>query len=534
MNKVLITILSLLIFVTFVSAQTDHERIEGEVTYLSSQNIYIKFDNTDNIKVGDTLFLKKKTSLIPAVVIEYLSSRSAAGKKLEGINLKLGNKLSIFYTPTLEVEPEIVIVPLVSEQVVKSQEKKKSPENSSRRIGEVQGRFAISSYSSFSSTGAVDFVRWRYTFAARSQNVNSSRFSFGSYISFNYRSTEWNHIKNNINDALKIYSLAVNYSINSKWDLTLGRKINSNLTNIGAVDGLQLQGKFGKVSSGIVVGSRPDYKNYSYNFSLFELGGFVSYADKAGFGIMQNSLALFQQTNDFKTDRRFFYFQHSSNFIKPVSFFFSTEVDLYKKENGVSSSDFSLTGMYASLRYKPIRELSFSGSFDSRKNVIYYETYQNYTDSLYENATRQGFNFRINLRPWNNLYLRFSYGNRYRTGDFNSSENYSGNISYARIPLIRGTFSVNYNNLATSYLDGNIIGLSYSRDLFSGLLFTTLHFRKIYYEFLNGSPNLNQNILSVDISWRIIRYLSASLAYEGTFEKEYSYGRIFFNITKRF
>ena len=177
MNKVLITILSLLIFVTFVSAQTDHERIEGEVTYQSSQNIYIKFDNTDNIKVGDTLFLKKKTSLIPAVVIEYLSSRSAAGKKLEGINLKLGNKLSIFYTPTLEVEPEIVIVPLVSEQVVKSQEKKKSPENSSRRIGEVQGRFAISSYSSFSSTSAVDFVRWRYTFAARSQNVNSSRFS---------------------------------------------------------------------------------------------------------------------------------------------------------------------------------------------------------------------------------------------------------------------------------------------------------------------------------------------------------------------
>jgi len=249
---------------------------------------------------------------------------------------------------------------------------------------------------------------------------------------------------------------------------------------------------------------------------------------------MQNSLAVFQQTNDFKTDRRFLYFQHYSNFIKPINLFFSTEVDLYKKENGVPSSTFSLTGMYVSLKYRPIRELSFSGSFDSRKNIIYYGTYQNYADSLYENATRQGFNFRINLRPWNNLYFRFSYGNRYRTGDLNSSENYGGNISYARVPLIIGTFSVSYNNLATSYISGNIVGLSYSRDIFSGILFTTLNFRKIFYEFMNSSPDLDQNIYTVDISWRIIRYLSASLAYEGTFEEEYSYGRVYFNLTKRF
>ena len=328
--------------------------------------------------------------------------------------------------------------------------------------------------------------------------------------------------------------MAVNYGISNNWDLTLGRKINTNLTNIGAVDGLQLIGKLGKVTTGIIVGSRPDYKNYSYNFNLFEFGGFVSHSSIAEYGLMHNSLALFQQTNDFKTDRRFLYFQHSSNFIKPINFFITTEVDLFKKVNGVSSSSFSLTGIYVSLKYKPIRELSFSGSFDSRKNVIYYETYQNYADILYENATRQGYNFRVNLRPWNNLYFRFSYGYRYRTGDLRSSMNYSGNISYARIPLVRGTFSVSYNNLTASYLNGNIFGLSYSRDLFAGILFSTLNFRQIYYKFLNGSPDLDQYIFTLDINWRIIRYLSASLAYEGTFEEEFNYGRFYFNLTKRF
>lgn len=523
-----------LTFISFLVAQTSLVTKEGEVTYLSSQNVYVKFENTDELKIGDTLFIKQKDGNLPAVIIEYLSSRSTAGRKMDGVNLKLGDKLIYLYTPTLEVEPEIVAVPFNSDHMKEDKTKIISSNSNSKKSDQIQGRFAISSYSNFSSTDGVDFVRWRYTFAARSQNLNSSGYSFDSYLSFNYRSTEWSYIKSNISEAFKIYSLAVNYNINSKWDLTLGRKINANLTNIGAIDGLQLQGKFGKISSGIIVGSRPDYRDYSYNYNLFEIGGFVSHADILGYGLMQNSIAIFQQTNNFKTDRRFLYFQHYSNFIKPINLFFSSEVDLFKKENGTPTSTLSLTGLYVSLKYRPIRELSFSASFDSRKNIIYYETYQNYADSLYENATRQGFNFRVTVRPWNNLYFRFSYGNRYRTGDINSSENYSGNISYARIPLIRGTFSVSYNNLATSYLGGNIVGLSYSRDLFSGMLFTTLNFRKIYYEFLNGSPNLDQNIFTVDLSWRIIRYLSTSLAYEGTFEKEYSYGRVYFNLTKRF
>ncbi|NOX64559.1 MAG: hypothetical protein GXO85_01880 [Chlorobi bacterium] len=535
MNKVLNTILFALIFISNVKTQTNLETIiEGKVTYLSSQNVYVKFDNTDKIKVGDTLFVKQKNDYLPAVKIEYLSSRSTAGKKLGDINLRVGDRLLYFYTPTaLTHEPEIIAAPAISEQTIKNEVKIKSSKSRTRKIGRVEGRVSLSSYSNFSSTKGIDFVRWRYTFAARSQNFNSSRLSFDSYISFNYRSTDWNYIKNNINDALKIYSLALGYDIGDNLNLTFGRKINRNITNIGAIDGLQLQGKFGKFTSGVIVGSRPDYKNYSFNSNLFEFGGFISHSDIAGYGVMQNSFALFQQTNDFKTDRRFFYFQHNSNFIKQINFFFSTEVDLYKKENGVSSSDFSLTGLYVSLRYKPIRKLSLSGSFDSRKNVIYYETYKNYADSLYENATRQGFNFRINLRPWNNLFFRFAYGFRTRTGDVKSSQNFSGSISYTRVPFIRGTVSLNYNNLATSYLNGNIFSLSYSRDLLSGILFATLNFRKVLYQFLNG-PDLDQNIVTLDVNWRIIRYLSASLAYEGTFETEFNYGRVYFNLTKRF
>ncbi len=516
-------------------AQTLTETLVGEVTFVSSQNIYVKFENTEQINVGDTLYSKQANKFIPAVKIEYLSSSSVAGKNLLSTKIKIGSELIYSFATEVKPEYELVLVPILNDNIVEEQlnfDIKKT--NSKSKSNNIQGRVSISSYGNFSSTKAVDYFRWRYTFSARSQNFNSSRFSFDSYISFNYRSTEWNYIKNNISDALKIYSLAVNYQVSNSWDLTLGRKINRNLTNIGAIDGLQIQGKLSDFTTGFVIGSRPDYINYTYNFNLFEYGGYIAHMGLTGYGLMQNSLAIFQQTNDFKTDRRFLYFQHSSNFIRPMNFFFTTEVDLFKKENGQPTSDFSLTGIYASLKYKPIKELGLTGSYDSRKNVVYYETYQNYADSLYEAATRQGFSFRANIRPINNLFFYLSYGSRSRTGDYKSSQNYSGNIAYSKLPFINGTLSASYNNWATSYLNGKILGFSYSGDLFSGVLFTTLSLRKINYEYLNGSPNLEQTIVSIDLNIRIVRKLSTAITYEGTFEQKVSYGRVYFNLTKRF
>ena len=36
--------------------------LEGTVSYISSQNIYVKFNTTEGIETGDTLFLKINNS----------------------------------------------------------------------------------------------------------------------------------------------------------------------------------------------------------------------------------------------------------------------------------------------------------------------------------------------------------------------------------------------------------------------------------------------------------------------------------------
>lgn len=524
-----------MIFQGILLAQENVKFVEGEVTYLSSKNVYVKFSETTGIEVGDTLFFKKDGVLLPVILAEHLSSTSCAGSKIKDLDLSIGYKL---YAKILVVEKLEEVEPTQNMDIVSEIPKDKKEESKKSKpldkAGNIYGRFGVSSYANLSNVSSADFLRWRYTFSAVSDNFNSSDFSFNSYISFNYRSTDWSYIKNNISDALKIYSLSVKYDFNEDLNLVVGRDINRNITNIGAVDGFQLSQKLNNFNVGVIAGSRPDYTNYGFDYKMFEFGGYVSHSNNFGDGIMQNSIAVLQQTNDFKTDRRFLYFQHSSNIIQPINLFVSSEVDLYKKELGISSSTFSLTGLYLSLRYRPSRIINFNASFDSRKNVIYYETFQNYADSLYENATRQGVRFGVNVRPLNNLSLSGSYGYRFQANDLRTTTNIAGNLTYSNVPFLTGSLGVSWNNLKTSYLDGNIYGIRYSRDLFSDVIYSTLSLRRVNYNFINGTPALDQQIVGLDFSCKIMKQLSLSISYEGTFEKVSNYSRFFFNLTKRF
>ena len=49
---------------------------KGIVSYISSQNIYVQFVNTDGIEIGDTLFALKNDSYIPALKVKETSSIS--------------------------------------------------------------------------------------------------------------------------------------------------------------------------------------------------------------------------------------------------------------------------------------------------------------------------------------------------------------------------------------------------------------------------------------------------------------------------
>ena len=45
--------------------------ITGKVSYKSAENIYVKFDDTQDIEKDDTLFVKSKGKFVPVIIIKY-------------------------------------------------------------------------------------------------------------------------------------------------------------------------------------------------------------------------------------------------------------------------------------------------------------------------------------------------------------------------------------------------------------------------------------------------------------------------------
>jgi len=80
--------------ISILAQSSGKEQRTGTVTYRSSQNIYVKFDNTSGIQIGDTLFIIDKSSFTPAVIIKFLSSRSVAGELIIEKELKIDDKLT--------------------------------------------------------------------------------------------------------------------------------------------------------------------------------------------------------------------------------------------------------------------------------------------------------------------------------------------------------------------------------------------------------------------------------------------------------
>ena len=508
--------------------------LKGTISYISSQNIYVKFDNTSGIQVGDTLFIARNNVLIPVLTVSNLSSVSCVGTPIgQGtftVSTPIFGKKRIDSTQNQVAavkEPKEAVS--VNDQAIKSAIEK-------NRVDELKphfdGRLALSAYST--SSGSVTDTRYRYNLSMNAQNMGNSGLSLESYISLTHKSDELGQIGQDINKYLKIYSLSLKYDFSKSTNLSFGRRINSNMANIGAVDGLQFETGHRNFTYGAVIGSRPDYFSYGFNPNLMQAGIFAGHSIQTETGSMQTSFAIFDQMNKFKTDRRFAYLQHSNSLIEKLDLFCSFEFDFYTLKNLQPTNTFDLTSTYLSLRYKPWKNLSLFVSYDARKNVYYYETFKNQIDSIIDRETRQGLRFQFNYHPFKMLSWGGSAGYRFQKSDPAPSINANSYLSYNLIPFILTSATLNVTLLKSNYIDGMVYGITFSRDLFSGKVYTELQYRLVNYTYKNSNTSLRQDIGEFSLSWRIAKKLTLSADYEATYEKDNNSGRLFLNLTQRF
>jgi len=533
--RLLFTIFLLLITGLHLHAQTMAEPKEGTVSYVTSQNVYVKFSSTEGISKGDTLFIQKDNMMTPALIVKDLSSISCVCLPLNELKFAVADKVFSTKMAVTEKKQEInAVVPLVATLPV--------PQDSSTSVvsspttafkQHIIGRVSVGANTGFSSTSYTTY-RGRLTFSLNAQNIQNTPLSAETYIVYTNSNSEFKQPSHTVFTGLKIYSLAGIYDAGKASRFVAGRRINPKISSMGAVDGLQYEYRHKSISLGAIAGTRPDYDNYGFNAKLLQYGAYFSHDANTKNGSVQSSVAFIEQRNSGNIDRRFIYLQHSNNLLPKVNFFGSIEIDLYKVVDSVASNSPSLTNLYLSLRYRISKKLSVSASYTNRQNIIYYETYKSMLDQLLAEQATQGYQLQLTLRPVTKLSFGLNGGYRFQKKDPKPSKSLYAFTTYSGIPGLNASATASFNWLETNYLKGKIYGIGLSRDFLKGKLYCNIGYKYVDYVYNGSDYKVKQNMGELGLNWRIYKKLTFSLNYEGTFEKDLNYSQLFGQLSQSF
>lgn len=534
--RIIIIIFCVVFFSIKVEAQSVSEKMQGSVSFVSTQNIYVRFKSTIGITAGDTLYISSGGKLIPALKVNNLSTVSCMCTPVSGQTFSVSQAIIAVKhvspgKPVNRVSDtasigSLTVNPPLPEPVKQVKE--------GFRKQNIRGYISAYSYSDFSNVSSKSSTQLRYNLSLSAMNIGNSRFSTESYVSFRHKPGDWIDVKSNLFNALKIYNLNVRFDPGKNTQIILGRRINPKVSGIGSMDGLQFETTISKFTFGTLVGYRPDYNDYSFNSRLFQYGAYVGFSTLNSNRYSESSIAFMQQMNNFKTDRRFLSFQHSNSLIKNLYFLSAFELDLYAVKNGLPQNTLDLTGLFLSLRYRLSNRLSISSSYDERKNIFFYETYKSVIDSLLENERRQSLRLRVSYNIAANLYFGIESGYRFLKTDPDASKNVYGYLTYSRIPGINASITLSGTYLESGYVNGKLYGATISRGFFKDKLQTDLGYRYVDYSYPESLTGYVQHVGEMNLYWQFSRKMSFSVNYEGTFEKQDQNHKIFLQLIRRF
>ncbi len=510
--------------------QQEKPSLKGHISFITSNNIYVKFKNTQQIKAGDTIEVAGK----PCLLVKNKSTSSVVCTSIFNCTLTKGAEVS--YRNSRSNTKKKVLKkekPKVAAVSTKVKKKKINPEDRS----ELRGRLSVSSYSTLSDK-REDRHRVAARFSLDAERIQNSKFSFETYINY------WKNIdKVRTSEAfLRVYDLSVKYEADPTLSFVVGRKINPKASSLGAIDGLQVEKNFNNNYIGLIGGFRPDFYDFGFNSKLVEYGAYYGRKTKAKNFYSETTIGVLEQQNNGNVDRRYAYFQHSSTIFKKLYLFSSVELDGYSKVKETISNRFRLTNLYASVRYRFNKQINATVSYDSRKRILYYETFQTEIERILDDdVSRQGIRARINLRPTDIVNVGLSYSKRFQSDRDNKSDNFYLYLGLTKVPGIGGRVSVNYNINSSNYLESNILSARYSRDFFKHKLYTDFYYRLVNYDYIKSNPNLNNKIITqsyygANLSYDILRGLTFSVSGEYSnsstgLDNNY---RIYTKLTKRF
>lgn len=545
--------LVVLLFVASFGVAQDAK--QGEVTFITANNVFVQFEGTANIAVGDTLLLIKGGMSTPCLLVTSKSSKSCACMIIGKCKVEKKDRVG---PPTAKgaanTAPAKVIY--VKKRALRRghrgigvrtryHEKKNTnpvPDDSvevqvdPKYMQRIKGRISAATYSTFSPTYGNDH-RTMYRVVMQADHLDNSKFSADANMNYRklYPADEEAHPQQT--RFFDVYNLAVRYEPDTTTTLTLGRKINVNASSLGAIDGFQAEKRFGPFFAGGIIGSRPDIMTYGLNTELLQFGGYGGFAVNSTAVRSRATIGLMQQNNAGAVDRRYTYFQQATTINKTLNIFSSFELDLYNALNGQAR----LTNLFISSSYRFGKKVDLSLSFDSRRQVVYYETLRNNVELLLDDdQARQGARVRLTAKPFKLVNMGVSLSKRFQSSGQNASDNLNAFLTLSDKAQVLGRWSVQANRNMATYMQSDVISVRHTRPLFNKKVDASLYYRVATYTYaaregaVNGGDRIEQDYYGMDLAWYLGSKITITALGEMSTTGDQRNYRMNLSITKRF
>ncbi len=506
--------------------------VDGKITFITEGTVYIKFPNTTLINSGDTLFIKnaETTKYIPTLMVIAKSTTTCVASRFAGMAFNDGQVIYSFQRPVSNKQKEISPVALLPQ---KKEILKDTIQNNNkiRQAPNIHGRFSLSSSNNFSSSNNLKGSRQVASLVIEGSNIANSRFTAETNIS--YSSIQPSSVSDfsGTQNMLRIYGLSTKYKFKSEGQIIFGRAYNYNLSSIGSIDGLQIEKGRKNFIAGIILGYRPDLFNYTFNTEYLQFGAYVGHHFNKGDYSSNSSLGFIDQRNHLNPDRKYATIQHSGNY-KKIRLFGSSEVELYNPY----LNKLRLTSLYASINFNITKKSAFMLSYDTRKTIVYYETYNTELDRYLANdIAMNGLRFRWNMQWLKNVGSSFSSGLRYQSNGENKSSNYNASIFWNEIPFVYVNITISHNSNSTNSILTQMNSINLSKYFISKKIEISAYWRHQEYQYTKWTDtHIENEYLGGSINLNLGHQISIITYYDYSIIDNQKYHRINLNLIKRF
>lgn len=445
-------VLLLLLGLALASSARPDVQILGKVTYVSAEGVYIDVGREAGLTIGDSLQIRRTGAVIATVVVNNVSSQSAAAIVLEqSTRIEAGD----------EVYGQVrIAAPSVEVKLDSANNSVPEEATQPRKNARVRGDVAVSTFRHYDQTDAGRSwsrpgVSTRLTVedigsaGLRVELRHRTRLYHRSRPSFDGQDTDdWSH---------QVYEFGLFHDgegVKSEWGI--GRVIAPYVRGVGFIDGVYFARAVNdNYKVGIAAGTSPDYEDSGLDFGRRKLGAYVAY-ETGDYRDNRLTLSAAMSTEYEKStvSRDFLYLQGTFAKHGRWTMYHSVEIDLNRDwRYDMAGNRFTFTNYLTSATLTLHRSARLFFSYDTRKNIRYYENRET-PDSLFDERTNQGLRGGLSVHLSDRVNFRASGGIRFRDDMFDDPITGSFSVRLNRFPGQRQSLSLFFTYVKTQFTTG--------------------------------------------------------------------------------